>query len=78
VRRILAVLSETFWLLVLAAVTMFAFFVVLGGISPGRTVALTLVVGALAILWVLHAFWVPRHTDRRDPNARRARERRGF
>jgi uncharacterized membrane protein YhaH (DUF805 family) len=76
--RILAVLSETFWLLVIAVVAMFAFFFALGAFSPGQAVALTLVVIALALLWLAHAVWVARHSDGRDPNARRARERRGF
>jgi membrane protein implicated in regulation of membrane protease activity len=76
--RILAVLSETFWLLVIAVIAMFAFFTVLGAFSPGQVVGLTLVVAALAVLWVVHAVWQSRHSDGRDPNARRARERRGF
>ena len=57
---------------------MFLFFALLGGISPGRTIGLTVVVVVLAALWVLHAMWAARHRDRRDPSARRARERRGF
>ncbi|HEY7078041.1 MAG TPA: hypothetical protein VH418_21840 [Solirubrobacteraceae bacterium] len=76
--RILAVLSETFWVLVIAVVAMFAFFLLLGAISPGQAVLLTVVVAGLAILWVAHAIWVSRHSDGRDPGARRARERRGF
>ena len=76
--RILAVLSETFWMLVIAAVAMFAFFIVLGAFSPGQAVGVTVVLGVLAILWVGHAFWASRHSDGRDPGARRARERRGF
>jgi hypothetical protein len=76
--RILAVLSETFWLLALAVIWMFAFFVVLGAFSPGQAVIVTLIVAALAVLWIGHAVWVSRHADGRDPNARRARERRGF
>jgi hypothetical protein len=76
--RILAVLSETFWLLVIAVIAMFAFFAVLGAFSPGQVVGLTLVVAALAVLWIAHAVWQSRHSDGRDPNARRARERRGF
>jgi uncharacterized membrane protein YhaH (DUF805 family) len=76
--RILAVLAETFWLLALAVIAMFAFFVVLGAFSPGQAVLVTLVVAALAVLWIVHAVLVSRHADGRDPNARRARERRGF
>ena len=76
--RILAVLSETFWVLVIAAVAMFAFFILLGAFSPGQAVGLTAVLACLAMLWVGHAVWVSRHRDGRDPDARRARERRGF
>lgn len=76
--RVLAVLSETFWVLVIAVVAMFAFFILLGAFSPGQAVVLTLVLVGLALLWVAHAIWVSRHSDGRDPGARRARERRGF
>jgi membrane protein YdbS with pleckstrin-like domain len=76
--RILAVLSETFWVLVIAVVAMFAFFFVLGAFSPGQAVLVTLVVVALALLWVAHAMWVARHSDGRSPSIRRDRERRGF
>jgi fatty acid desaturase len=76
--RILAVLSETFWVLVIAVVAMFAFFFALGAIAPGQAVAITLIVVALAVLWLAHAMWISRHSDGRDPSTRRARERRGF
>jgi hypothetical protein len=32
----------------------------------------------LFLLWVGHAIWVSRRSDRRDPRAIQARERRGF
>jgi membrane protein YdbS with pleckstrin-like domain len=76
--RVLATLMETFWLMCLAVIAMFAFFLVLGAISPGRAITVTLVVAALAVLWIAHAVWRSRHGDGRDPDARRARERRGF
>ena len=76
--RILATLSETFWILVLAVVVLFAFFVALGAFSPGEVIALTLVVAGLALLWVVHAVWDSRHSDPHDPAVVRARERRGF
>ena len=76
--RILATLSETFWILVLAVVVLFAFFVALGAFSPGEVVGLTLVVILLALLWVAHAVWDSRHRDPHDPAVVRARERRGF
>jgi fatty acid desaturase len=76
--KILATLSETFWLLSLAVVVMFAFFVALGAFKPGEVAAVTVGVIVLAVLWVAHAVWSARHHRDRDPAAVRARERRGF
>jgi hypothetical protein len=76
--RMLSTLSETLWILVLAVVVLFAFFVALGAFSPGEVVGVTLVVAALALLWIAHAFWDSRHRDPHDPAMLRARERRGF
>ena len=76
--RTLATLSETFWILVLAVVVLFAFFVALGAFSPGEVLGLTLVVALLALLWIAHAVWDSRHRDPHDPAMVRARERRGF
>jgi hypothetical protein len=76
--RMLATLSETFWILVLAVVVLFAFFVALGAFSPGEVVGVTLFVGVLGLLWVAHAVWDSRHRDPHDPAMTRARERRGF
>jgi len=75
---ILATLSETFWILVLAVVVLFAFFWALGAFQPGEVIVLTLVVLALALLWLAHAVWDSRHRDPHDPSTVRARERRGF
>jgi fatty acid desaturase len=74
----LSTLSETFWILVLAVVVLFAFFVALGAFSPGEVIGLTVVVAGLALLWVAHAWWDSRHRDPHDPAVIRARERRGF
>jgi len=38
----------------------------------------TIVVGALALLWIGHAVWDSRHRDPHDRAIIRARERRGF
>jgi uncharacterized membrane protein YhaH (DUF805 family) len=78
VPRILEVMRETFWLLALAAIALFAFFVALGAISPTDAVILTIVVALLCVLWVVHAVLEGRHRDNRDPAVVRARERRGF
>jgi len=45
--RMFATLSETFWILVLAVVVLFAFFVALGAFQPGEVLVLTLVVAVL-------------------------------
>jgi uncharacterized membrane protein len=74
----LSALSETFWILVLSVVVLFAFFVALGAFSPGDVVGLTLAVVGLALLWLAHAMWDARHRTGRDVATIRARERRGF
>jgi uncharacterized membrane protein YhaH (DUF805 family) len=74
----LEVMRETFWILALAAIALFAFFVALGAISPTEAVILTIVIALLCVLWVVHAVLEGRHRDRRDPAVVRARERRGF
>lgn len=71
-------LSDTFWLLVLGVVALFAFFAALGAFEVGDAVVLTVVVAALALLWLAHAMWASRHEDGRDPAVIRNRERRGF
>ena len=76
--RVLARLSETFWILVLAVVVLFAFFLVLGAFTPSDGITLTIVVAILAALWVAHAVWDSRHRDPHDRAITRARERRGF
>jgi hypothetical protein len=77
-RRIWAVLSESFWTLLVAIVALFGFLLALGAYSPGEVVGLTVVMVVLFVLWVAHAAWVTRRADKRDPRAIAARERRGF
>jgi hypothetical protein len=76
--RVLDTLLETFWLLCLAVVVMFAFFLLLGAFTPGQALWPTAIVVVLAVLWLAHAIWHSRHREGPDPGARRARERRGF
>jgi hypothetical protein len=76
--KLLATLSETFWLLVLGVIVMFAFFAALGAFEIGEAIWVTIAVVALAALWLVHAMWAARHSDGRDPATVRARERRGF
>jgi hypothetical protein len=76
--KVLATLSETFWLLVLGVVVMFAFFAALGAFDVTKAVGVTVAVAVLALLWVAHAIWAARHSDGRSPALIRDRERRGF
>ena len=78
-RRIFATMSETFWVLVLALVGLFAFLLALGAFSPGDAVGLTVAVVVLALAWLGHAIWQNRHAaEGRDARVIQARERRGF
>ena len=76
--RILEVMRETFWVLALAVIALFAFLVALGAFSPGDAIWATIVVALLCVMWVGHAIMEGRHRDTRDPSVVRARERRGF
>jgi uncharacterized membrane protein YhaH (DUF805 family) len=76
--RVLATMRESFWILALAVIALFAFFAALGAFSPADVLWATIIVGALSVLWVVHAVLQDRHRDGRDPSVVRARERRGF
>jgi fatty acid desaturase len=76
--RMLSSMSDTFWILVLAIIVLFAFFVALGAFKLDEVLWLTLGVAGLAVLWTAHAVWDSRHRVGRDPAAIRNRERRGF
>ena len=77
-RRIWAVMSESFWILLASIVALFVFLLALGAYAPGEVVGLTVVMVVLCVLWAVHAAWVSRRADKRDPRAIAARERRGF
>jgi uncharacterized membrane protein YhaH (DUF805 family) len=76
--RMLETMRETFWILALAVIALFVFFVALGAFSPFDVIWATIAVGVLCLLWIMHAVLEGRHRDRRDPGVVRARERRGF
>ena len=76
--RMRSTMSDTFWILVLSVIVLFAFFVALGAFAPGDVAWLALGVLALALLWTVHAVWESRHRSGRDPASIRNRERRGF
>ena len=77
-RRIWAIMSESFWILLVCLVALFVFEIALGAYSPGQVVGLSIVMVALFAIWLGHAVWVSRRADKRDPRAIAARERRGF
>jgi 4-hydroxybenzoate polyprenyltransferase len=76
--RVFETMRETFWILALAVIVLFAFFAALGAFSPLDAIWATILVVVLCVLWVVHAVLEDRRRDRRDPAVIRARERRGF
>jgi hypothetical protein len=77
-------LRLSFWIVVIGTIVLYVFFVLLATISPGEVAALTAVVGALAVIFILRNVRVAAELANRggDPNLRRSlnriRERRGF
>jgi membrane protein YdbS with pleckstrin-like domain len=76
-------LSNLFWALVVGAVALYAFFAVMGAISPVELVWLTVLVAVLGVLAAVHFIRVRRalRDHRHDEMARALhgwRERRGF
>ena len=76
--RMLETMRETFWILALAVIALFAFFAALGAFSPTDAIWATIAVVILCVLWIVHSVLEGRRRDQRDPAAVRARERRGF
>jgi uncharacterized membrane protein YhaH (DUF805 family) len=76
--RVRETMRETFWILALAVIALFAFFAALGAFSPMDVLWATILVAVLCVLWIVHAVLEDRRRDGRDPAVIRARERRGF
>jgi hypothetical protein len=70
---------EAFWVIALGLIACYVFFVVLGAWTPGDAVGVSIAVGVLVVLWIVHA-WAQSHRrdEGRDPRLTAARERRGF
>ena len=76
-------LRISFWIAVAGVIVLYAFFVALAGVSLAQLVGVTIVVGALAAIFILRNLRVARElANRGDPRRRRTlnriRERRGF
>ncbi len=69
-----------FWTVAIAVIAGYAFFALVGAFSVTDAAAATLLVGTLALLWIVHAVIARRNHDvaQRDPRMRAARQRRGF
>ena len=72
------VVREAFWVIALGLIACYAFFVALGAYSPGDVVGVSIAVGVLVVLWIVHAWAQSHHRGERDPRLTAARERRGF
>jgi hypothetical protein len=73
------VVREAFWVIALGVIACYAFFVLLGAWTPGDVLGVSIAVGVLVVLWIVHA-WAQSHRrdEGRDPRLTAARERRGF
>ena len=72
-------LRNLFWVLSLGVIAAYLFFFALGAFSVDEVLPISLVVGALVVLWVVHAVLQRRADDGGlDPTLMKARERRGF
>ena len=69
---------EAFWLVALGLIACYAFFVALGAFSPGDVIGVSVAVGVLTLLWLVHAWAQSHRPPERDPRRTTARERRGF
>jgi len=78
-RSVARLLVDAFWVLVIGVITCFVFFVAIGGIDPGDTLGLTIVMGVLLVLCLARG-WAQNHRkdNERDRRLVAARERRGF
>lgn len=71
-------IREGFWVLTLGVLVCFAFFLALGAFSLGDSATVTIVIAALAGIWIVHVWLSARGGTDRDPRLTHDRERRGF
>jgi hypothetical protein len=51
---------EAFWVLALGVIACYAFFLALGAYGPGDVLGVSVAVGVLVVLWIVHA-WAQGH-----------------
>ncbi len=72
-------LRNLFWVLSLGVIAAYLFFFALGAFAIDEVLPISIAVGALIVLWAVHAWLQRKHADGTlDPMLMRARERRGF
>ena len=72
-------LRNLFWVLSLGIIAAYLFFFALGAFAIDEVLPISIAVGALIVLWIVHAWLQRRHDDGTlDPMLMKARERRGF
>jgi hypothetical protein len=72
-------LRNLFWVLSLGVIAAYLFFFALGAFAFDDVLPLSIGVGVLLVLWIVHAWLQKRHDDGKlDPVLMQARERRGF
>lgn len=64
------------WALIAAAIVLFIFFAAFGGFDPAEAKTTSVVVAALAVLWLAHAW--KRLFSNQNSSPRSDRERRGY
>ena len=70
---------QLFWMMAMAFIMTFAFFLALGAFDPAEVLPWTLAAVGLAVLWVFHGLLMRRNHGGQKPREEiQARERRGF
>lgn len=78
-RAVAGTVRQTFWLIVLAALLLYAFYVVIGGVNVADAIGWTVAAVVLLALYALHSWSNSRRmVETHDPRRYHDRERRGF
>ncbi len=72
-------MRNVFWVTSLGVIAAYLFFFALGAYAVDEVAPLSIAVGVLIAMWVVHAWLQSRRPpDTRDPRIVQSRERRGF